>query len=69
MRQLAGMGMTKQGMGEGNTPETARPRMSVFWHSVGQDRGQETWNKDDLGCTDSLMFSIPSCLYVSQLSR
>ncbi len=64
MRQLARMGM-----GEGNTPETARPRMSVLRDTVGQDRGQETWNKDDLGCTDSLMYSIPSFLYVSQLSR
>jgi hypothetical protein len=59
VRQLAGMNMTKQGKGEGNTPETARPRMSVLRDTVGQDRGQEIWNKDDLSCTDCL-----ACLHV-----
>ncbi len=59
MRQLAGMGMIKQGMhgGVGNRPETARTRtVGITRRDRGRDREErgsthhmETWHKDDLG--------------------
>ncbi len=61
MRQLAGMGMTEQGMGGGRALDQHGQGLSASElrntaTDMGRDRGErgthhmETWNKGDLGC-------------------